>query len=81
MMNTKFREEDKETVEKMTKLYSQIFAVLMNVNKPILSTVVYLNENFERIYQKSPTEVDVYTEIFKVLDVSYSDINKENDQG
>lgn len=79
MMNTKFKETNKKKVFEMTQLYSQIFAVCMQANKPILQTIIYLNENFERIYVGSGTDVEVYEYIFDKLDVKYS-INKPKEE-
>lgn len=74
MMNVKFRSKNVDRIEAMTKLYSLIFAVLMNVNKPLLQTIIYLNENFEDIYDATVTDVEVYEYIFDELNISYKAI-------
>ena len=69
MLNTPFKNKSKE--KEMTKLYSQIFAVLMGQNKPILSSVIWLNDNFEDLYYTFDTEVEVYEYVFQQLEVQY----------
>ncbi len=76
MMNTPFKETNREKNLLMTKLYSQIFAVLIQSGKPIIQTIIYLNENFEKIYISAETDVEVYETIFDNLGVKYSNINK-----
>jgi hypothetical protein len=78
MLNTPFKEGDADTQKEMTKLWTQIFAVCMNQNLPMVKTIVWLNENFEDIYWKSDTEVQVYEKIFDELGVlyKYNDKNK-----
>lgn len=76
MMNTKFYATDKETVEDMTKLWAQIFAVLISIDRPILPTVIWLNEHFEYIYADLRNQEEVYKFIFDELKVHYIDLKK-----
>lgn len=76
MMNTRFKEQDPQKIKEMTRLYSQIFAVLMNTGKPLIQTIIWLNDNFEDVYKTSETDVRVYEYIFDELGVNYSDKDK-----
>lgn len=80
MMNTKFIEKDPKKVEKMTKLWAQIFAVcIAQAGLPLLQTIIHMNENFERIYKASYTDTEVYEIIFDNLGVQYTN-GGENDE-
>ena len=59
-----------EIQEKMSELYSQIFAVLITNNKPYLTTIVWMNDNFQKIYMESNTGEEVYTRIFEHYDIN-----------
>jgi len=74
MFNTPFIETDKETVYSMTKLYSQIIAVCFQSGTPVLKTILWMNENFEKIYLNASTDVEVYEKIFNTLGVKFSTI-------
>ena len=71
MLNTEFKNWDKETQQQMTKLWTQVFAVGMEQNLGILSPVVWLNDNFELIYKEKETEQDVWMECFDELGIKY----------
>ena len=77
MMNTEFRSPDRDRREAMTKLWAQIFAVLLNIGRPILPTVIWLNDNFEDIYEYIDNEEEVYKYIFNEMQVHYIDLNKQ----
>ena len=73
-MNTKFQETDKDIVNTMTKFYAQILAVLLNADKPLLQTIIYMNENFEDIYFACDNDVDRYKYIFDEMGIEYKKI-------
>lgn len=75
MLNTKFKTTNTDENKKMTELYSQIFAVLMNIGRPILPTVIWLNDNFEEIYTTFNDEEATVKYIFAELKVSYIENN------
>lgn len=70
MLNTPFK--SKENTKEMLKLYTQIFAVLMQTGHPLIQTTIWLNENFEELYLMSSTEVEVYEAIFEHFNVRYT---------
>lgn len=72
MMNTPFRETDKDRNQQMTILYAQIFAVAMQAGKPMLQSIIWLNENFEKVYETSETDVQIYEYIFDELGIQYT---------
>lgn len=78
MMNTKFRSTNAGKIDRMTKLWAQIFAVMLNIGRPVLPTTVWLNDNFEDIFEELKDETEVYKFIFDVQKVHYIDLNKEN---
>ncbi len=69
MLNTPFK--DKKASEEMTKLWTQIFAVAMQQNLPILKTTIYLNDHFSSYYKLYTTEVEVFERIFDELGIQY----------
>ena len=71
MMNTRFASKDEEKIEKMTRLWAQLFAVMMKVDKPLLQSIVYLNDNFEEIYMSANEEKEVYEYIFDEVGIIY----------
>lgn len=79
MMNIPFKEIDKEKNSKMTKLYHQIFTILLSHGEPMLSTIIYMNENFEKIYHSVSSDIEVYEIIFNNFGIKYS-INKSKDK-
>ena len=66
MFNSEIRDE-------MSRLYSQIFAVLITNGHPYLTTIVWMNssEGFQKIYMESDTGEEVYQKIFDVFSVVY----------
>ncbi len=75
MMNTPYKSKDKNKIEEMTLMQSQIFSIALLSGKPILQTIIYLNENFEDIYSRNTP-----VETLKILstELGISAINKEN---
>ena len=45
--------------QEMSKLYSQIMAVLVNENVPLLQSIVKMNEDFEQVYVLDDTSSTV----------------------
>ena len=72
MLNTPFSDEwTKETNKEMTKLWTSIFAVAMKQNLPIIQTIIWLNDNFEKIYEKSKTDDEVWKRCFEELGIAW----------
>jgi hypothetical protein len=63
-----------EIKQEMSRLYSQIFAVLVTSGYPYLTTIVWMNseEGFQKIYMESETGEDVYKKIFDQFGVAYN---------
>ncbi len=57
--------------EEMSRLYSQIFAVLITSEMDYITTIIWMNENFEKIYMDSKTGEDVYKQIFEHFEIKY----------
>jgi len=65
--HTPFTMYQPEIQEEMSRLYSQIFAVLITNGAPYLTTIVWMNspKGFQHIYMESETGEEVYTRIFQ----------------
>ena len=60
--------------KKMPKNQQIVFDNVLHVMsqyKPFLATVVWLNENFENIYSKHQTDIEVYKYIFNYFKIKY----------
>ena len=76
MPNTPFKTKDKQKITRMTAMYAQILGVMMNSGKPMLQSIIWLNENFEDTYARADTDVQVFEQIFDENNIEYT-INKE----
>jgi hypothetical protein len=60
--------------KKMPKNQQIVFDNVLNVMskyKPLLASVVWLNENFENIYSTCQTDIEVYEYIFNYFKIKY----------
>ena len=56
MLNTKFKEQNKEEIFKMTQSYTNILGAAIQEGQPLIQTIIYLNDNFEELYYIKTSE-------------------------
>ena len=64
MFNTTEMPKEKE------RLFNNILTVLGS-QSPFLASVVWMNENFENVYSKYQTDIEVYEHIFDHFKIKY----------
>jgi hypothetical protein len=71
--HTSFDMFNPEIQQEMSRLYSQIFAVLITNNLPYLASIVWMNspDGFQKIYMESNTGEEVYKKIFDHFEIQY----------
>ncbi len=69
--HTPFSMYNQDIQEEMSRLYSQIFAVLITSGLPYLTTIIWFNDNFEKIYMSANTGEEIYKQIFDHFKIEY----------
>lgn len=70
-MFNSFNTPFKENTIKKEEVFSNILKVVVHSGQPFLSTVVWLNDNFEFIYSKYQTDIEVYEHVFDHFKIKY----------
>jgi len=60
-----------ENINKKEEVFSNILSVVVHSGRPFISTVVWMNDNFEFIYSSYPTDIEVYEHIFDHFKIKY----------
>jgi len=67
MFNTPFEKDE----FKKTQIFSNTLNVLLKSGKPLLSSIVWLNDNFENICEISDSDAEIYENIFDEFKIKY----------
>jgi len=68
--HTPFTMFNKDVQEEMSRLYSQIFAVLVTEGRPYMTSIIWMNDNFQELYMNASTGEEVYTKIFEHFNIT-----------